>query len=115
MKKNIIAITVLLLVLPIGMLFYKMQVLQLSLLPEMVDDVWNFHLSVKPRGEVRSFSFPIPKPGPGMKVSEERIRAKGIEVFIDSSSDSSLATWSSRENFSDRVSYSARIDLKPVS
>lgn len=115
MRRNIIIITVLLIVLPLGMLFYKTQVLQLSLLPQMVDDVWNFHISVRPKGDVRTFSFPIPRPSLGMKVTEERIRAKGIEVFIDSNSDSSVATWSSRENFSERVSYSARIDLKPVS
>jgi hypothetical protein len=114
MRKNIILFTALLIFLPLGMLLYKTQVLQLSLLPQMVDDVWNFHLSVRPKGDVRTFSFPIPRTGPGIRVSEERIRAKGIEVFIDTSSDSSIATWTSPDNFSERVSYSARIDLKPV-
>lgn len=114
MRKNIILFTALLILLPMGVLFYKTQVLELSLLPQMVDDVWNFHLSVKPKGDVRTFSFPIPRPSYGMRVTEERIRAKGVEVFIDTSSDSSLATWSSREGFSDRVTYSARVDLKPV-
>lgn len=114
MRKNIILITALLILVPMGMLFYKTQALQLSLLPQMVDDVWNFHITAKPKGDVRSFSFPIPKPGPGVKVTEERIRAKGVEVFIDSSSDSSVATWSSRDLFSERVSYSARVDLKPI-
>lgn len=114
MRKNIILITALLILFPVGMLIYKTQALELSLLPQMVDDVWNFHITAKPKGDVRSFSFPIPKPGPGVKVTEERIRAKGVEVFIDSSSDSSVATWSSRDLFSDRVTYSARVDLKPV-
>jgi hypothetical protein len=114
MRKNIILITALLIFVPLGMLAYKTQVLRLSLLPQMVDDVWNFHLSARPKGDVRTFSFPIPKPGPGMRVTEERIRAKGVEVFVDSSSDSSVATWTSPENFSERVSYAARIDLKPV-
>lgn len=115
MRKNIILITALLIFFPVGMLIYKTQALELSLLPQMVDDVWNFHITAKPKGDVRSFSFPIPKPGPGVKVTEERIRAKGVEVFIDSSSDSSVATWSSRDLFSDRVTYSARVDLKPLS
>lgn len=114
MRKNIILITALLILFPMGMLIYKTQALQLSLLPQMVDDVWNFHITAKPKGNVRSFSFPIPRPGPGVKVTEERIRAKGVEVFIDSSSDSSVATWSSRDLFSERVSYSARVDLKPI-
>ncbi len=114
MKKNVVLITLLLLFVPIGGLFYKTQVLELSLLPQMVDDVWNFQLSARPKGDVRSFSFPIPKPGPGMKVSEERIRSKGIEVFIDTNSDSSVATWTSKENFSGRVSYTSRVDLKPI-
>ncbi len=114
MRKNIILITILLLVFPMGTLLYKTQKLELSLLPQMVDDVWNFHITARPKGDVRSFSFPIPKPGPGIKVSEEKIRSKGIKVFIDTGSDSAIATWSSPENFSNRVSYSARVDLKPV-
>ncbi len=114
MRKNIILITAFLIIFPLGILFYKTQVLQLSLLPQMIDHVWNFHISVKPKGGARSFSFPIPKAGPGMKVGEERIRAKGIEVFVDTTSDSSVATWTSRDPLSERVTYSARIDLKPV-
>ena len=82
---------------PLGMLFYKSQVLKLSLLPEMVDDVWNFHLSAKPKGDKNSFSFPIPKPGPGLKITDERIKSKNFEIFIDSNSDSALATWSSKD------------------
>lgn len=114
MRKFIITITTLLIVLPLGMLLYKSQVLKLSLIPQMVDHVWNFHLTVKPKGEQTSFSFPIPRSGPGMKVTDERIRSKDLEVFIDSSSDSSVATWSSKEPIKRRVSYSGRIDLKPI-
>lgn len=114
MKRSVVLITCVLLFLPIGLIVYKTRVLQLSLLPQMVDDVWNFHLTVKPKTPSRSFSFPIPKPGPGMKVSEEKLRAEGIEVFVDSGSDSTVATWTSREAITERVSYSARIDLKPV-
>ena len=114
MKKSIIIFTVALIFIPLGMLVYKSQVLKLSLVPQMVDDVWNFHLSVKPKGEVKNFSFPIPKPGPGIKISDERIRSKDFEVFIDSSSDSSLATWSSQEFINRRVTYTARVDLKPL-
>lgn len=81
----------------------------------MVDDVWNFHLTVKPKGDQKVFSFPIPRTGQGVKISDEKIRSKDFEVFIDASSDSSLATWSSKENIKRRVSYSARVDLKPLS
>ena len=115
MKKTVVLITALLIFAPLAMLVYKSQVLNLSLLPQMVDDVWNFHMTVRPKGDKTSFSFPIPKPGPGIKISDERIRSKNFEVFIDSSSDSSLATWSSKEPIKDRVTYSARIDLKPLS
>ena len=114
MKKIIVLITTLLIVTPLGMLFYKSQVLNLSLLPQMVDDVWNFHLTAKPKGDHSTFSFPIPKPGPGIKISDERIRSKNFEVFIDSNSDSTLATWSSKEPIKQKVAYSARIDLKPL-
>lgn len=114
MKKNIALITALLILAPLGMLFYKAQVLNLSLLPEMVDDVWNFHISAKPKGNQTSFSFPIPKPGPGIRISDERLRSKNFEVFLDSNSDSTLATWTSKEPIVQKVSYSARIDLKPL-
>lgn len=100
--------------LPLSLLAYKTYVLNLSLLPQMVDDVWNFHLSVKPKGEKTSFAFPIPKPGPGIKISDEKIRSKDFEVFIDSSSDSSLVTWSSREPIKRRVTYTARVDLNTL-
>lgn len=114
MKKLIVAITVFLLLAPVGVLFYKSQFLNLSLIPQMVDDVWNFHLSVKPKGEFNSFSFPIPKSGPGIKVTDEKIRSKSFEVFLDSSSDSTLATWTSKDAIKQRVSYSSRIDVQPL-
>lgn len=115
MKKIIVSITAFLILFPLGLLFYKSQVLNLSLLPEMVDDVWNFHLTVRPKGSVTSFSFPIPKSAPGQKVSDERIRSKDFEVFVDRNSDSNLATWTSKEIIKGRVTYTARVDLKPVS
>ena len=115
MKKFVIFITTFLIVFPLGILFYKSHVLNLSLIPQMVDDVWNFHMSVKPKGEHTSFSFPIPKSGPGQKISDEKVRARELGVFIDTSSDSNLGTWSSKEPIKKRVTYSARVDLKPIS
>lgn len=115
MRKFVIFITVFLIAFPLATLVYKHQVLKLSLIPQMVDDVWNFHLTVKPKGDVHTFSFPVPKNSPGQKISDEKIRSKGLNVFIDSNSDSTLATWSSKEFIKNRVSYSARVDLKPVS
>src|SRR5690606_9908924 len=114
-KKTVIFITAFLILAPLGMLFYKSHFLNLSLLPQMVDDVWNFHLTAMPKGEQTAFSFPIPKPGPGIKITDERIRSKNFEVFIDSNSDSTLATWTSKEPITQKVTYSARIDLKPLS
>ncbi len=114
MKKLVVFITAFLLVFPVGLLFYKSQVLKLSLIPQMVDDVWNFHMTVKPKGNVQSFSFPIPKSGPGQKLVDEKIRSKDLAVFVDSNSDSNLATWSSKEQIKRSVSYSARVDLKPI-
>jgi hypothetical protein len=114
MKKAAIIFTAFLILAPLGLLYYKSQNLKLSLIPQMVDDMWNFHMTVRPKGEDRlTFSFPIPKPGPGIKVTDEKLRAKGLEVFIDSSSDSSVATWISREPIK-RVTYSSRIDLNGV-
>lgn len=114
MKKFVVTITAFLILFPIGLLFYKSEVLKLSLIPQMVDDVWNFHLSVRPKGDQLNFSFPIPRSAPGQKITDEKIRNKGVEVFIDSSSDSSVATWSAKEPIKNRMTYSARVDLNPV-
>lgn len=114
MRKIIIFFTAFLILVPLGMLVYKSKVLKLSLLPHMVDDVWNFHMSIKPKGGENSFSFPIPRPDAGMRITDEKIRHKGLEVFIDNASDSSVATWTSKGPITNRVTYSARIDLKPV-
>jgi hypothetical protein len=114
MKKIIVLITAFLILYPVGLLFYKSEVLKLSLLPQMMDDVWNFHLTVKPKGSTLSFSFPVPKTAPGQKVSDEKIRSKELEVFVDANSDSNLVTWSAKEPIKRRVTFSARVDLKPV-
>lgn len=114
MKKFVVLITTLLITFPIGLLFYKSQVLNLSLIPQMVDDVWNFHLTVRPKGDQFSFSFPIPKTAPGQKIADEKIKSKDFEVFVDANSDSNLATWSSKEPIKRRVTYSARVDLNHV-
>ena len=80
----------------------------------MVDDVWNFHLAIRPKGTVNAFAFPVPKSGAGQKISDEKIRSKDLEIFVDTNSDSHLVSWTSKEPIKRRVSYSARIDLKPV-
>jgi hypothetical protein len=71
-------------------------------------------MNVRPKGDVYSFAFPIPKSAPGQKVSDEKIRSREFAVFIDANSDSNLATWSSKDFIKGRISYSARVDLKPV-
>lgn len=114
MKKSVILVTGFLLLFPAGTLFYKSQILNLSLLPQMVDDVWNFHMSVKPKGDKTSFSFPIPRSGPDIRIADEKLRSKDLEIYKDSGSDSTIATWSAKEAIKRRVTYSARIDLKPL-
>lgn len=115
MKKLTVLFTVFLILFPLGLLFYKSQVLKLSLTPQMVDHVWDFHLTVRPKGEVTAFSFPIPHSAPGQKISDEKIRSKDLGVFVDSSSDSKLFTWSSEGPIKTRISFSARVDLKALS
>lgn len=115
MKKLVVLITSFLIFFPIGILFYKSEVLNLSLIPQMVDDVWDFHLSARPKGSPLSFSFPVPRSGPGQKITDEKLRTKGVEVFVDTVSDSSVATWSSKEPITRRMTYTARVDLNHVS
>lgn len=115
MKKITTFITTILILIPIGSLFYKSQILKLSLIPEMVDDVWNFHLNITPKDNTNSLSFPIPKTGIGQKISDERVHSKNLKVFVDANSDSNVATWSSKDVMLDQVSYSAKVDLKGVS
>ena len=114
MRKATIAITMFLIFAPLAMLVYKVEVLNISLIPQMVEDVWNMHMTMRPRGEQKTFSFPIPRSGPGAKVIDEKVRSKDLEVFIDNSHDSSLATWNSPEAIKRRLSFTARLDLKGV-
>jgi len=80
----------------------------------MVDDVWNVHLTIKPKGDQKFISFPVPYAGPGMKISDEKLKTKDFKLFSDSNSDSLIVTWSSQEPIQGSVNYSARIDLQPI-
>jgi len=114
MKRIIFYITAFLLLFPIGLLLYKSQVLQLALVPQKVDDVWNFHLTVKSRdGEAQS-SFPLPRAGLGMRISDEKIKSNDAKVFLDTNDDSLMATWSNKENTKNRLTYTAKVDLKTI-
>jgi hypothetical protein len=114
MKKIIVLATALLILLPLGVLAYKSRVLKLSLLPQMVDDVWTFHMSLKPKGKQNTFSFPIPRPSAVTRVADEKLRSKDFETFIDSGSDSNLVTWKSSDIIDNSITYAARIDVKPI-
>ncbi|MFY7993287.1 MAG: UUP1 family membrane protein, partial [Bacteriovoracaceae bacterium] len=114
MKKIIPYITASLILVPLLILLYKSQVLKISLVPQMVDDVWEFHLSVRPKGVVKSFSFPVPKSGQGVRVTDEKFKKQGYTVFSDTNNDSIVMTWASKEPIIRRVQYTARVDIKPV-
>lgn len=92
MKKIIPYITAFLLIFPLLILLYKSQVLKISLVPQMVDDVWDFHLSVRPKGVVNNFSFPVPKSGQGVRVTDEKFKKQGYTVFSDTNNDSIVMT-----------------------
>ncbi len=114
MKKSIVVFTGSLIVLPLLLLLYKSHFMNLSLLPQMVDDVWNFHLTIRPKNESKFLSFPIPKAGQGVKISDEKFKMREFKILIDSSSDSSVITWNSNEIIQGPLNYSARIDVKPI-
>ena len=114
MKKIIPYITAILLIFPLLILLYKSQVMKMSLVPQMVDDVWDFHLSVRPKGVVNSFSFPVPKSGQGVRVTDEKFKKQGYTVFSDTNNDSIVMTWTSKEPIIRRVQYSARVDVKAI-
>lgn len=114
MKKIIPYITAFLLIFPLLILLYKSQVMKMSLVPQMVDDVWDFHLSVRPKGVVNSFSFPVPKSGQGVRVTDEKFKKQGYTVFSDTNNDSIVMTWTSKEPIIRRVQYSARVDVKAI-
>ena len=100
---------------PTALLVYKSQGRNLSLLPQRVDDVWNFHITVKPRDPLATtVAFPIPRAGDGLKIADERIKGKGFDTLIDRNSDSAMLTWLSKEPITKRVSYTARVDISPV-
>lgn len=115
MKRLTPWLVAILFIIPIALLTYKSQSLKLSLLPQKVDDVWNFHLSVRPKDQTAtSVAFPIPRAGDGLKISDERIRTKGVDTLVDRNSDSAMLTWLSKDPINQRMVYSARIDISPV-
>lgn len=106
---------ILLFIVPLSVIYYKQSVLKLSLLPQKLDDTWNFYISVKPVDpNDTSVSFPIPRLGVGLKVSDEKIKSKGLETIFDRNSDSVVLTWLSNEPIQTRLTYSASIDIEPV-
>ncbi|MBY0515593.1 MAG: hypothetical protein K2P81_01705 [Bacteriovoracaceae bacterium] len=115
MKKLTPWLVTILILIPAGLITYKTYFLKLSLLPQKVDDVWNYHVSLKPKdAQATSVSFPIPRSGDGLKITDEKIRSKGIDTLVDRNSDSAMLTWLSKEPIVNRVTYSARIDINPV-
>ncbi len=115
MRKLTAFIVTLFILAPLGLLYYKHNNLNLSLLPHKVDDTWNLHISLKPKDPTEtSVSFPIPKHSAGIRVTDERIRAKGFETILDRNYDSVMMTWMSNEPITKTVSYSARVDVVPV-
>ena len=115
MKRLTPWIVALLFLFPTGLLIYKSQFLNLSLLPQKVDDVWNFDVTLRPKDPTATtVSFPIPRAGEDLKISDERIKGKGYDTLIDRNSDSAVLTWLGEEPIVKRVSYSARIDIQPI-
>lgn len=115
MKRLTPWIVALLFLFPTGLLIYKSQFLNLSLLPQKVDDVWNFDITLRPKDPTATtVSFPIPRAGEDLKISDERIKGKGYDTLIDRNSDSAVLTWLGEEPIAKRVSYSARIDIQPI-
>lgn len=115
MRKFTALLVALFIIAPLALLFYKNSKLNLSLLPHKVDDSWNLHISLKPKDPtVTSVSFPLPRHGQGIRVSDERIRSKGFETIIDRNDDSVMMTWMSNEPIEKKLSYSARVDVNPL-
>lgn len=115
MRKTTLAIIFLCFLLPTGILIYKNQALNLTLLPHKVDDVWLLHISLKPKDPGAStVSFPVPREGDGLRITDERHNKKGIDTLVDRSNDSAMMTWIANGPISKRVTYSSRVDIRPI-
>lgn len=114
MRTKIIAFTIFLLIFPLGILFYKVNYLNLSVLPQKVDDAWHLHLTIKPKAK-ESTRFPIPKTYPGVKITGEKIQAENAEIVIDSHADGNIGRWTKIGEGKSAILYSAKINIDPVS
>ena len=102
-------------VVPTGLLVYKNTVLNLTLLPHKVDDVWLLHLSLRPKDPAATtVSFPIPRAGDGLRITDEKHKRKGVDTLVDRSNDSAMMTWISNGPITERVTYTGRIDIHPI-
>lgn len=115
MRRITIYIVLLCFLIPTGLLLYKHLALGLTLLPHKVDDVWLFHVSLRSKDPAAStVSFPVPRAGDGLRITDERHKKKGIDTLVDRSNDSAMMTWISNGPIPERVSYSARIDIHAI-
>ncbi|MFA5583127.1 MAG: 7TM domain-containing protein [Bacteriovoracaceae bacterium] len=113
MRTKIIIFTLCLLLFPLGLLFYKVNYLNLSILPQKVDDSWHFHLTIKPRNKDTA-KFPLPKAYHGLKITDEKIVSDNSEIIVENQSDSHLASWQNLGEVKTGILYSAKIDIDPV-
>ena len=113
MRTKVIIFTLCLLLFPLGILFYKVNYLNLSVLPQKVDDSWHFHLTIRPKSK-ESASFPLPKSYPGLKISDEKIVSDNSEIVIETQSDSHLAKWKNLGEGKTGILYSAKVNIDPV-
>lgn len=114
MKRLVIPAVIFCLIVPMLVLAYKVRVLNLSLIPRQYEDVWNFHVTIKPKGEQKTISFPIPKQSKSLDISDEKVKERGLETVLEHSHSSSVLTWISRDPIKKELSYSAKIDIAPI-
>lgn len=113
MRTKIIIFTLCLLLFPLGILFYKVNYLNLSILPQKVDDFWHFHLTIRPRSKDTT-KFPLPRAYPGLRISDEKIVSDNSEIIIEHQSDSNLAKWTNLGEGKTGIFYSAKINIDPI-
>lgn len=95
------------------MIFYKVNYLNLSILPQKVDDSWHFHLTIRPKSK-DSAKFPLPKSYPGLKISDEKIVSDNSEIIIENHTDSHIANWKNLGEGKTGILYSAKVDIDPI-
>lgn len=107
-------IVILLILVPLGSIFYKSYVLDLPLLPQVSRDFWELELVINAKGneEQRKIGFPIPKASKYLEIQKIKYDGKKSVLSIEQKSEGNIGWWIGKIPKKKRLSYQFVVKIK---